>query len=140
MTYIVMPSVVCFSCFFRREKQEKQRKKPLRTVRCKADVSCKAVSKLLNVNATARCKADDVSKAGWSNFKRQGNSPLRSGRCFQGRLAEFQTLRQQSVTKHAVRVPGNAYDVFRKSIFRGCRRIFIYAGRGTCAKPHNIRK
>ena len=49
--------------FFRREKQEKQRKKPLRTVRYEADVPCKAVSKLLNVNATVRRKADDVSKA-----------------------------------------------------------------------------
>lgn len=81
MTYIVMTSVVCFSCFFRREKQEKQRKKPLRTVRCKADVHCKAVSKFSNAKATVRYKADDVSKAGWSNFKRQGNSPLRNTLC-----------------------------------------------------------
>ena len=36
-------------------------------------------------------------------------------------------------------MPGNAYDVFRKSIFPVCRRIFIYAGRGTCAKPHKSR-
>ena len=64
MTYIVMTSVVCFSCFFRREKQEKQRKNPLRTVRYEADVHCKAVSKLLNAKATVRYKADDVSKAG----------------------------------------------------------------------------
>ena len=64
MTYIVMTSVVCFSCFFRREKQEKQRKKPFRIVRYEADDVSKVVSKLLNVKATVRYEADDVAKAG----------------------------------------------------------------------------
>ena len=39
------------------------------------------VSRISNVNATVRSKADDVAKAGWSNFKRQGNSPLRNTLC-----------------------------------------------------------
>ena len=65
MTYIVMPSVVCCADAFSAGKSRRNREKnPLRTVRCKADVHCKAVSKLLNVNATARYEADYVAKAG----------------------------------------------------------------------------
>lgn len=85
-----MPSVVCCADAFSAGKSRKNREKSfLRTVRYEADVLCKAVSKLLNAKATVRCKADDVPKAGWSNFKRQGNSPLQGERCFQGRLVEF---------------------------------------------------
>ena len=63
MTYIVMTSVVCCTDAFSAGKSRRNREKTFRTVLCKADVFCKAVSKLLNVNATVRYKAGDVSKA-----------------------------------------------------------------------------
>ena len=58
-----MTSVVC-PTLFPPGKAGETEKKPLRTVRCKADDVSKAVSKLLNVKATVRYKTGNVSKAG----------------------------------------------------------------------------
>ena len=89
------------------------------------NTKCPQGSYLLSTaNAPIRYEAGDV------RVTKRAMSALRSGRCPRYETGDAR------VTKRVKPVTESAYDVFRLSVFPGCRRISSLAFRGICAKPH----